>query len=357
MRDVDDDLPFSRKLAFSLAGGAILLVLLAVLAGIGELFMRAIGPRSDHQTIGVHYRDSPRKYGLKPNMRALQTGVIVQTNSRGFRENEYPLERAPGKRRIAILGDSYSFGLGVEFPETYGKRLEARLSQTLGPTEVINFAVSGYNTVLELATLREEAARYRPDLIIVGFVLNDVERTVPSTRAKANGPLLRAHNGLKHHSMLYRYLAPKAGSVFALFGARYAFGVTSYLADAYTEGSAGWRDAREALLAISAEARKLEAGLMVVVFPMMVDFKTYPLEHAHRAVTRFCAENGIAVLDLLPRFRNESAADLAVFLDGHPNARAHAIFAEEIYAYLNASPAAPAAPSAASWSKAGRSAD
>jgi lysophospholipase L1-like esterase len=355
-----DDLPLSKKIAFSAAGLFVLLVVLCVLAALGELVMRAIGPRSDGQQLGVRYDDSPRLYGLKPNARALQTGVLVQTNSLGFRENEYPVERASGKRRIVVLGDSYTFGLGVEFGQTYGKRLEARLSRALGPTEVINFGVSGYNTVQELATLREIAARYRPDLIVVGFVLNDVERMLPAKKAQAAGAWspLAAHNSLKRHSMLYRYLAPKVGAVFALFGARYAFGVTHNLIDSYSEASPGWADARRALLGIAGEARRLQAGMLVVVFPMMVDFRSYPLDHAHRAVMRFCQENGIEALDLLGRFRNENAAALAVFLDGHPNARAHQIFADEIYAYLaRATPAARSVPVGGEANTAGRSAD
>jgi lysophospholipase L1-like esterase len=356
----DDDLPISRKIAFSAAGLFLLLVVLCVLAAIGELVMRAIGPRSDGQQLGVRYDDSARLYGLKPNARALQTGVLVQTNSLGFRENEYPLERPSDTRRIVVLGDSYTFGLGVEFGQTYGKQLEARMSRALGPTEVINFGVSGYNTLQELATLREIAARYRPDLIIVGFVLNDVERARPVTKAhpaSAWSPL-GAHNALKRHSMLYRYVSPKIGAVFALFGARYAFGMTHNLIDSYTGASPGWAEVREALLGIAEEARKLQAGMLVVVFPMMVDFRTYPLEHAHRAVMHFCQDNGIEALDLLARFRDQNAAELAVFLDGHPNGRAHGIFADEIYRYLaRATPAARSVPVGGEANTAGRSAD
>jgi lysophospholipase L1-like esterase len=353
MADVDD-LPLSRKVAFSAAGLLLLLVAICILAALGELVMRAIGPQSDGQKIAVRYPDSPRRYGLAPNARALQTGVLVQTNSLGFREREYPLERAPGKRRIVVIGDSYTFGLGVEFEQTYGKVLEARLGRELGPVEVITFGVSGYNTVQELATLREHAAAFRPELIIVGFVPNDVERVDPASHAPTTGQALGLHNEMKRHSLLYRWLAPQAGAVFGLFGARYAFGATNYLISAYDEDSAGWRDAREALLGIAGEARRLEAGLLVVVFPMMVSFQAYPLQHAHDAVTRFCREHGIAVLDVLPRFHGEDAAELAVFLDGHPNARAHQIFAEAIHASLTASGAAPAAPGGVSWSSSGR---
>ena len=56
---------------------------------------------------------------------------------------------------------------------------------------------------------------------------------------------------------------------------------------------------------------------------MMLDFATYPLESAHDKIMQFCKNNGIDVLNLLPRFEHETASDLTVFLDGHPNSLAH----------------------------------
>jgi lysophospholipase L1-like esterase len=337
-----ENLTFGRKLLFSATALALFIVLLAAAGLAGEAFMRAIGPASDGQKIGLPLPDSERRYGLKPNIASLQGGVMVKTNSLGFREREYPVARKPGVRRIVVLGDSYTQGVGVEFEETYTKRLEAELNRSGGPTEVINFGVGGYSTSLELATLREVAARFRPDLIIVGYVLNDVDPdnvsgAAPEKRGAASGrasPLLKAHNGLKRHSLLYRWLAPKLGAVLGLFGGRYAFGMTNYLSKAYDDDAPGWIRAREALLGIAAESRSLGADLLVVVFPMIIDFRTYPLAHAHEAVTGFCRQHGIEVLDLLPRFRREDAARLTLFLDGHPNSRGHAIFAEEIYAAL-----------------------
>lgn len=334
-----DHLPFRRKLAFSAAAFALLLLLLVAAAAIGEVVMRSVAPRSDAVKLGVRMEGSPRLYGLAANASAMQTGVMVQTNSLGFREREYPLERSPGVRRIVVLGDSYTQGVGVEFQETFSKRLEPRLERAWGPSEVINFGVSGYNTVLELATLRETAAQFKPDLIVVGYVLNDIEISNPASEARAGlesqSLVDQAHTGLKRRSMLYRHLAPKIGRVLGMFGARYAVGMTSFMMASYDEASPGWVASRQALLGIAAEARQLDARLLVVVFPAMNDFRTYPLSHAHEAITRFCTQNGIDVLDLLPRFRREKVAELTVFLDGHPNSRAHAIFAEEIFAYLS----------------------
>lgn len=135
--------------------------------------------------------------------------------------------------------------------------------------------------------------------------------------------------------MLYRYLSPKVGAAFGVFDARYGVGMTNEIIRSYDENSLGWIDARRAILDTASEARKIGARTLVVVFPMMVDFATYPLGSAHDKVTQFCKDNGIDVLDLLPRFRREEVSDLVVFLDGHTNPRAHKIFADQILHYLS----------------------
>ena len=104
----------------------------------------------------------------------------------------------------------------------------------------------------------------------------------------------------------------------------------------FADDAPGWQESRQALLAIAREARAQGAQPMVVIFPAMIDFSTYPVSEVHRKIARFCREHGIPVLDLLPRFEGENAARLAVPFDGHPNSAAHRIFAEEIHAFLAA---------------------
>jgi hypothetical protein len=332
------ELTLSRKLVLSSAAALLLFLLLGVLAVAGELLLRAIGPKSDGQRLGIELENSARVYGLRPNARATQVGVSVALNSLGFREREYPRARVPGVRRIAVLGDSYTFGTGVEFADIYSKRLETQLNRSSEPFEVINFGVGGYNTKLELATWREQAVWFAPDLVILGYVLNDSERRQADVGRTTGAKEPSLLNGLHHHakmsSMLYRYLAPKIGAVFGLFGARYAIGSTEEMLRSFDDDAPGWIDSRNAILQLAAEVRATGADFMVVVFPIIIDFTSYPLRPIHEKIVHFCRKNGIDVIDLLPRMRPENASDLAVFLDGHPNARAHVIFAEEIHRHL-----------------------
>lgn len=332
----EHELSRGKKIAFSLVAIALFG---ALLAGAGEMILRWIAPTSDPVKLGTQLEGSARLYGLKPNVLSRKTGVMVQTNRLGFREKDYPVQRHAGLGRIVVLGDSYTFGTGVEFEQTYAKRLEAALARAGRPHEVINFGVPGYNTTVELATWREVAARYQPDLVIVGYVLNDAEQLGAGGRTSGGDEgkrsLLNAtHQALKDWSMLYRFAAPSLGAVASLFGARYSIGKTNDIIRSYDEDAPGWVESREALLKIAQEVRAAGAQTLVVIFPMMVDFSSYPLEAAHARVAQFCRRHGIDALDLLPSLRNEKASGLIVLLDGHPNGRAHRIFADAIHAHL-----------------------
>lgn len=329
-----------NKLLLSLTAFVVSALLLSAL---GEVVLRAVAPVSDPVPLGTTLPSSPRQYGLRPGAHAVQLGVDVVINSIGFREREYALEKPPGVRRIVVLGDSFTFGTGVEFADTFSKRLERRLNESGRPYQVINFGVSGYDTIRELATFREVAAAFKPDLVIVAYVLNDADPEVALAsprvvRADVGSLLTPLHIFLKDHSLLYRYLAPSVGALLARFQLGYPVGTTHEISRAYDEHSPGWVASRQALLDIAAGAREIGADVLVVVFPMMVEFSSYPLAHVHKTIIQFARSHGLAVLDLLPRFAGRDASELTVFLDGHPNARAHAIFADGIFEYLSSHP-------------------
>ena len=52
--------------------------------------------------------------------------VSVSINSQGLRDDEYSLERVPGKKRLVILGASNTWGFGVEHRETFSDILESK---------------------------------------------------------------------------------------------------------------------------------------------------------------------------------------------------------------------------------------
>jgi len=114
-------------------------------------------------------------FELKPNLRGRFLGKGLRTNNFGMRGPDTTLEKPEGVLRIAGLGDSVMFGWGVEEDETYLSIIESRLKEEGINAEVLNFAVPGYNTAMELATFREKAIHFEPDLVLLHFVNNDLD--------------------------------------------------------------------------------------------------------------------------------------------------------------------------------------
>lgn len=114
-------------------------------------------------------------YELIPNLSVELTARRFNTNFDGFRSPPYSVAKDNATFRIIGLGDSVMFGWAVHDEQTYLSLLNDKLNEKLTNItwQVINTAVPGYNTVMEVETLKEKGLKYRPDLVIVGFINND----------------------------------------------------------------------------------------------------------------------------------------------------------------------------------------
>ena len=85
-----------------------------------------------------------------------------------------PEERAGGSR-IVCLGDSITYGFGVQAEEAYPYLLSNLLSREYPEHRpvVINAGINGQTAVQGLERLEEDVLRHRPDWVIIGFGLND----------------------------------------------------------------------------------------------------------------------------------------------------------------------------------------
>lgn len=101
----------------------------------------------------------------------------VSTNSVGFRDGEHSIQKPPGVFRILGIGDSFTFGVGAEFEDTYLAVLERELNARPGShprVEIIKAGVPRFYPETERILLEHYGLEYQPDLVIVGFTPNDV---------------------------------------------------------------------------------------------------------------------------------------------------------------------------------------
>ncbi|NIO22102.1 MAG: hypothetical protein GTN76_15575, partial [Candidatus Aenigmarchaeota archaeon] len=116
-------------------------------------------------------------YELVPNLSVIFQNQPVSTNSYGFRGKIVSLNKSKGSVRIVGIGDSVMFGWGVKDDETYLALLSGTLNRQYSEFiwEVVNTAVPGYNTVMEVETLKEKGIPFNPDIVIIGYVGNDLD--------------------------------------------------------------------------------------------------------------------------------------------------------------------------------------
>ena len=114
------------------------------------------------------------RYELIPNNHV----GIEFVSDQGLRDRHYSKVKPEKTFRIAILGDSITYGLFVSQNQNYVKILEKILNETFsGPIkyEVINFGVTGYDVGQIVESLASKALSFNPDLIIYGYCLNDAQ--------------------------------------------------------------------------------------------------------------------------------------------------------------------------------------
>ncbi|MCI0573841.1 MAG: SGNH/GDSL hydrolase family protein, partial [Myxococcaceae bacterium] len=238
--------------------------------------------------------------------------------------------------RVVSLGDSFAWGAGVDFDDAYPQRLERALVREDGERwEVVNLALPGMRTVDQAATLSREGMAYSPDVVLLGYVLNDSEEKDASEARRAaewtsdgGGPPPSPWD----RSRLFRFVRGRFWAT-----GQHRRRLAAYR-DLYAEDAPGWRAARQALLDIGAACQRQGVPLVVAVFPLFGNplDERYPFAELHARVGEAARAAGARVVDLLPAYRGLRWELLVVDggADEHPNEIAHRIAADTLLPVL-----------------------
>lgn len=295
----------------------ILFSLIAVTAGLllcallAEGVLRLLGQRPAYLDAGLYVPLADgRTYGLRPGYRGLYAGGKVAVGPEGLRGELAPLANRQGG--ILLLGDSVNFGQGLDDHQTLAALLEAKLR-----VPVINAGVPGYNSVVQLAQLRQLLPIVKPKQVILLYVLDNDADLRPGVWVKQDGTLdLHLPESLLGRAslMLIRHLVIYA-KVRGLFRVRQAT-LEADPGTPFAAGDPGWTASRQAVLAMRDLLREAGVPFAVGSIGLIQNLTAQPVLEA------FCKEAAIPYAevwqtrDLKDFVKNRGLSST----DSHPNA-------------------------------------
>jgi lysophospholipase L1-like esterase len=366
--------PARTRLSVALLAAASCAIALVVAEGL----VRALAP----QPVRVAWEDErngirvprPRVHGRHAVPGKFDVRVTI--NGQRFRApREYAPRAAAGVTRVAVLGDSMTFGWGADDGETYPAQLEALLSgPSPGGYEVINAGYPG-TCLGEKAAWYEQGVRpLHPSLVILTLVGDDVDgdlfwrvfsldgagRAVPGPPShRGRGPsAARATRSVFQALPGYELLAERS-QLFALVRRAATRAAsrerTTALGQAPATPEAAARFREEGLALLAAELRWLRertredgADLAVVLIPFResvypasgwwpdeLRWKTSAIAEASGEA---CRHMGVPFRDLTPALVERAlAAPAPLYHQGsetHPTAAGYRAIAEDVAALL-----------------------
>lgn len=265
---------------------------------------------------------------------------FVKLNSKGFRDREHSVKKDAGVSRMLVLGDSYTYGYGIRNIENVYTNLLGKMMNRRGDRrwEIINTGVPGAGTEQEVGIFRDYL-KYSPDVVLVGFHLNDVEGPRHAIMSYClYEPFLPGiiGRGLRNVSYFYYFLETRYNRL--LERLKWKMNYKEYMLDLYSDKSKDeWLAFDKNIQYLTDETRKRNIKLVICVFPIVADWKESPFKKMHKRIDDYFPQKGILAMDLLPYYEKIDYKKLLFSdYDSHPNELGHKIAAEEIYAFLTA---------------------
>lgn len=276
--------------------------------------------------------------------------VDYEISKQGLRDREFSHAKPADVLRVVVLGDSITFGVGVQQEETFSKVMERELAGRFPKKkiEVINAGIWATNTSQQIAWLKYRMLRFDPDLVFICSTLVDIRppqgtqkpRTTPEDRwirrlglssgIVENEVLERAPASfhvttpLRRHSALVDYMIYKLHYILR------SRSEESIWIEDWADGSPGVEAIRSALTEGAELSREHDFDLHVGMFPFLSRLnENYPFQEQHGHLERICRDLGLPFHDLIEPLLGESGRALMTHVhDHHPGVRAHRLVGE-----------------------------
>lgn len=275
---------------------------------------------------------------LDESARRTPYAVERRLSAQQFRSPEIGPHR-PGTVRVAVIGDSFTEGMGVKEGDTCPSVLHRLLNTDAeaGRWEVLNCGRRGYDFPA-LYDLFETVLAFDPDVVVYGMVINDAVKAGAFEARQAylndwildRGRMFREGEDRRLRAWDWRLAAFVRDRVEAYRVGRHT---TRWYHDMYGEPNRqGWERTQAFLREMNRRAQARGGRFLIASWPLLVGVEGhYPFAGVSETIARFCLSAGIPHHDLLPALSGRPTDSLWVHpVDHHPNEIAHRLAAESL---------------------------
>lgn len=367
----------------------IFIVIMSMFLGtiISEAFVRIFSPQELGSVLNIYRSDEILKYRYQTERQTRQSttefDVIIQTNSEGMRDQEYKHKKENGEYRVLVVGDSFSFGHGVDLERIYPKLLEKHMNTSIVQSNsqtsyhVINAAVGGYHPEQYYKMMVLYANKLEIDSVIVGFYIGNDFRLYDETSEAIlqDGYLLGYKNtsiekqyygkerireiirpirtflGTKSHLyvLLRKALYPILYRL-ELVQPRHVRNLDNYKSETSQDTRNRFAQTETLVRAFAEFSKENSTPIMFLLIPDRIQVYddvwsesvgASNLDHSevnkynpNRKLGQILMHEGIEFIDLLPLMRELEHQQLYFHKDGHWTAAGHALAADALLVHL-----------------------
>lgn len=302
------------------------------------------GLKTYHEKDGLgyhsHYHNSSSYYhtGNKELVMARNEFTFkYPLNSLGFPDKEWSDSIPPNeKKRILALGDSFTFGDGASYGESYVSKLSKLLNENSNDSSyyVMNAGFCGSDPFFNYVNVRDRLWLYKPDLIIQSISSQDM---LEDYVIRGGMERFLAGQQLKYKSAPFWEPLYASSYVFRPFV--HLFGFNELLIN---ENSLDKDDLVQDMITFFKEyvdlCRKKNIYLIVVIRPNKMELEDNKYDFDFSLFKKyFLHQEGMYVFDIMPRLKTnvnrkgKHVKDLYWSQDGHHNPEGYKAMADEIY--------------------------
>lgn len=273
--------------------------------------------------------------------------ITYSINSAGFRDgtNGEWKQWKYDDIKIAFIGDSITYGAGVNYENTFSGVVESLFSKIKLKARTVNLGISGFNALQHLAIIKHKTIPLDPDIIVLAYFLNDTERRKTQKLPGSFQYILRHfHFGtfLIKRVITYNENKNAQTSENVLLGGKENIkkvpscnGYAEHIINSYN--TVAWEDNKRVILSMKDLCiQKGNKKFAMVIFPFEDQINGICPTTPQKKIAEFLSKNGIPFLDMTKVYGSYPHKE-ELYFNGdniHPNNKGHYIAGKVIFQWL-----------------------